>query len=320
VNYAGNDAIYMPIQDNGVNGYCPTSLCPNGFAGLPSAPVDQRVLTVNQVVSGGISSYNGLTASLQRRFSNGFQFQLGYTWSHALDEVSNGGFDPFNGGTDGSLLEPEDPYNIRKYGYGNADYDVRQEFTGNYVYEDVFRHLFHGGPNVVFGGWVLGGTINYRTGLPFTVTDSGTSGTLGGYGVGGPSYAWITAAGPTSCGQAATSSDCFGASQFGPSASALSFSGFSNQARNEFRGPGYFDTDLDVMKNFTLRESLKVGVGLQFFNLFNHPNFDQPVGNIAASNFGTIIHSVGPPTSILGAFLGGDASPRIIQLKMQLTF
>jgi hypothetical protein len=113
---------------------------------------------------------------------------------------------------------------------------------------------------------------------------------------------------------------CFSANQFAPSGSDLSFSGFSNQGRNEFTGPGYFDTDLSVTKFFTIHENAKLGLGMQFFNLFNHPNFDQPVGNIAASNFGTIIHSVGPPTSILGAFLGGDASPRIIQLKMQLTF
>jgi hypothetical protein len=318
VNYAGNDAIYMPIQDNGVNGYCPPSACPNGFAGLPAAPTDQRVNVVNQVLSTGISSYNGLVVGLQRRFSNGFQFQLGYTWSHALDEVSNGGFDPYSDDTVVSPLNPEDPFNIRKYNYGNADYDVRSQFTGNYVYEDVFRHLFHRGPNAVFGGWVIGGTIDYRSGLPFTVVDTGTS--LGGFGLGGPVYAWITGSGPTSCGQSATTTSCFGASQFAPSASALAYSGFSNQGRNEFRGPGYFDTDLDVMKNFTIRENAKLAVGLQFFNLFNHPNFDMPVNNVASSEFGMILRTVNPATSILGAFLGGDASPRIIQLKMEFKF
>jgi hypothetical protein len=320
VNYAGNHGIYLPIQNNNVNAYCPPSTCPNGFAGLPSSPIDTRVSTVNQVQSNGVSSYSGLVANLQRSFANGFQFQFSYSWSHSLDDVSNGGFDPFSYDTNESLLNPEDPYNIRLYGYGNSDYDVRTQISANYVWEDALRHLFHRGPNVLFGGWVVGGTINFRTGLPFTVVDSNTSGTLDATGYGGPSYAWITGAGTSSCGKSATTQDCFPASEFAPSASDLSFSGFSNQGRNEFRSPGYFDTDMDLMKNFTIHESMKLGLGVQFFNLFNHPNFDQPLDNIASPLFGHILASVGPPTSILGAFLHGDASPRIIQVKLQFQF
>jgi hypothetical protein len=329
VNYAGNHGIYEPIQNEGLNAYCPPATCPNGFAGLPSAQPDPRFGLITQVQSTGVSSYNGLVAALTRSFSGGFQFQFGYTWSHALDEISNGGFQPFADLTDISSVVPENPYNIRQSDYGNADYDVRQEFTGNYVWENALRHLFHWGPNQVFGGWVIGGTINYRTGLPFTVLDGNTAGALAGYDLGAPGnnaassvYALITGAGPNSCGKAATAASCFGANQFTsmlqPDGTIVG--GFGNQGRNEFRGPGYFDTDLSVMKNFTIRENMQAGIGIEAFNLFNHPNFDQPVNNIAASNFGEIVHSVGPPTSILGAFLGADASPRIIELKVQFTF
>jgi hypothetical protein len=61
-------------------------------------------------------------------------------------------------------------------------------------------------------------------------------------------------------------------------------------------------------------------VGFQFFNLFNHPNFAAPVADISNGAFGTIQSQVSPPTSILGSFLGGDASPRLIQVKAQFTF
>jgi hypothetical protein len=62
-------------------------------------------------------------------------------------------------------------------------------------------------------------------------------------------------------------------------------------------------------------------LGFQFFNLFNHPNFSNPNGDIGnPSTFGAIVSEVNPPTSILGSFLGGDASPRLIQVKAQLTF
>jgi hypothetical protein len=87
-------------------------------------------------------------------------------------------------------------------------------------------------------------------------------------------------------------------------------------------GPHYFDTDLTVMKNFhiPINETSTFGVGLQFFNILNHPNFDQPDANVSSPTFGTIINTVSVPTSTLGSFLGGDASPRLIQIKGTLSF
>ena len=98
--------------------------------------------------------------------------------------------------------------------------------------------------------------------------------------------------------------------------------GFGLQRRNQLYGPRYFDTDLTVQKNFKLpiSEASTFGIGFQFFNLFNHPNFDQPVGDISDPQFGLIRNTVSVPTSIVGSFLGGDASPRLIQLKASVTF
>jgi hypothetical protein len=122
---------------------------------------------------------------------------------------------------------------------------------------------------------------------------------------------------PSSCSSSAVSTPCLTTALFSPTTTA-----FGAQRRNQFYGPKYFDTDLTVMKNFTIPhwERAKFGVGAQFFNLFNHPNFDQPVGDISNPNFGSIISTVNTPTSILGSFLGGDASPRLIQFKGTLTF
>ena len=77
--------------------------------------------------------------------------QINYTWSHALDEISNGGFNQFitgNGGVGrvGSLQNPININNIRQYNYGNADYDTRHYVSMNYVYE------FPKGPTLVTQG------------------------------------------------------------------------------------------------------------------------------------------------------------------------
>jgi hypothetical protein len=67
-------------------------------------------------------------------------------------------------------------------------------------------------------------------------------------------------------------------------------------------------------------EKAVLGIGFQFFNLLNHPNFGFPDPGLSSSVFGQIGYLEQPPTSILGSGFGGDAAPRMIQLKAQLQF
>jgi hypothetical protein len=94
------------------------------------------------------------------------------------------------------------------------------------------------------------------------------------------------------------------------------------QGRNRFRGPGYFNTDFAVMKNTKIPrwENATLGIGFQFFNLFNHPNFGLPDNWSSDPGFGQIFYLAQSPTSALGTGLGGDVAPRMIQLKVQLRF
>ncbi len=71
------------------------------------------------------------------------------------------------------------------------------------------------------------------------------------------------------------------------------------------------------MKNFRVPhwEGAELGVGAQAFNVLNHPNFDQPVGNLTDAQFGYSIRTAATPTSIFGSFLGADASPRVLQIR-----
>jgi hypothetical protein len=316
VNYVGNHGIHEAAQFNALNAYCPVSVCPFGFAGLPSAPPDPRFGTVNELRSGAVSNYNGLTFTAQHRFAHGLQLQANYTWSHALDEISNGGFLQFNYGTNASLLNPVSNSGLRQYNYGNADYDARHSFSASYVW------LVPKGPSEFLKGWQVSGVVFERTGLPFTVVDTATSQQLGGFNYGGGTYANFL--GGPMAGCSTPKQPCLQASQFSsPIALAQQGPGaFGAQRRNQFYGPGFFDTDMSLVKNTRLPgyERAQLGFGVQIYNLFNHPNFDQPVNDVSDSRFGQIVRTVSAPTSLLGSGLGGDASPRMVQLLARFSF
>jgi hypothetical protein len=286
------------------------------FHGLPSAAPDPRFGPVNWITSAGNSSYNGLTVSLRGHFSSA-QVQLNYTYSHAMDTVSNGGLLQFGFGTNMSPLNPQNPYNIQ-LNHGDADYDIRHYFTANYVWELPFKSLAHGrGPDALLKGWQVSGTLFNHTGLPYTPYDGTQTAALGAtnYGANTRLYANFSGGSVGAC--KGPYSPCLTTSQF-----SSATTGFGNVGRNTFRGPGYFDTDFSLLKytNIPHWEKGKLAVGMQAYNFFNHPNFDNPVANISDSRFGTVVRAVSPPTSMLGAFLGGDASPRMIQLTARLVF
>ena len=90
------------------------------------------------------------------------------------------------------------------------------------------------------------------------------------------------------------------------------------QGRNHFRGPGYFNTDFTIMKYTKLpsRENAVLGMGFQFFNFFNHPNFSLPDNGSSDQTFSQIQYLDAPPTGILG----GGAAFRMIQVKAQIRF
>jgi len=312
--------IHIPVENDGVNAYCPPSVCPNGFAGLPSAPPNAAFGTVNQYLSAGVANYNGITISLQRRLSAGMSFNLNYTFSKALDVTSNGGVQPFGPGglvTNPSILQPQDPNNI-KGNYGPADYDVRHYFSATLLVTDMFRHArFKRGPNRVFGGWTLSTNWFLRSGLPFTVIDGAATSALGGYNYapGAAIFATPTTNLPKSCLDA-VNTPSLSTAQLAPSQAVTgSLSGFGMMGRNSIYGPRFFDVDMALMKDVAITEHVTFSFGAQAYNLFNHPNFDQPMADISNPQFGTSISNVSPPTSILGSFVGAGASPRFLEIR-----
>jgi len=321
--YVGNHGSNEEITNQAENAYSPTP-----FANLPTTIPDGRFGVVSQQQNIANSNYSGLVLGVKHDFKGGLAFQASYTYSHGLDEISNNSVSPFGTNTFGryaDVINPQDASNLAKYNYGNADYDIRHNFSMNYVWNDGIRHLTAKGPNVLVKGWTFSGTIFRHSGLPFTVVDANATANLENtnYGPGGGTqsvFADVLGPRTNSCGASAatlTGAGCLDAANF-----ATPTDNWGQQRRNQFRGPGYFNTDFAVEKGFGIPkwETAQFSIGARFFNVFNHPNFAFPIMINGASGFGRIVQTVSSPTSIYGSGLGADASPRLIQLQAKFTF
>lgn len=327
VGYNGMHGNHMPVDDAGLNAYCTPgagSICPNGFAGLPTAAPNPALGVVQQYMNAGTASYNGLTVSAQRRLADGLTFTINYTWSHSLDDVSNGGIENefySANATNLSVTEPQNPFNIHG-NWASSDYDVRNYFSANLVLTNAFRNAgFKWGPNAVFGGWTLSTNWFARSGLPFSAVDGSAEGALLSNNFNGPVFASTTAyVNEASCGSPNT--PCLTQGQFSPTFNSTgNIAGFGNVGRNAFRGPAFWDVDLSLMKAIRIKERLHFTIGANAYNLFNHANFDNAFDDVSnGALFGNILSTVSVPTSILGSFLGAGGSPRFLEITARLAF
>jgi Carboxypeptidase regulatory-like domain/TonB-dependent Receptor Plug Domain len=315
-NYVGNrgyDELYLNAYQNAF-----------GFGSLPAAPADPRVGLVKFLNSGAVSNYNGLTVSVQQNSWHGLSGRFSYTFSHALDEVSNGGILPFSVIT--SVENQIDPNNLRA-NYASADYDARHQFTAGYIYQLPFKssnRLL----NTAIGGWQLSGTLFYRTGFPFSIIDGGTLGGLAGNNLSGtfntillqPQFAKRDFSDVSSC----VINSCFGIAGTGSTAPylfspATNFTG-ATVGRNAFRGPGFLGGDMSLRKDFRFTERVGFQIGLNAYNWFNHANYGTPYPNTNAPFFGQSVFMQTPPTSPYGAFAAAATDMRMAQLTAKVTF
>jgi hypothetical protein len=321
VNYVGNHGARISYSDAWPNAYDAFGIY-NGT--VQQAPLAGNYGVVTEYKSGAVSNYNGLTFSLKRQFSNWVSAHVNYTWSHNIDETSNGGL--FNYGFEGenSILGQISPTSLRTSNYGNSDYDIRHLVNADFVINPTFHKT--GALKWVVEGWQFSGKMFWHTGLPFTIIDGNLGGTIVNGGDSIPATI-IGNAQPNTCGGGNASYDGLGKPGCLSAAGVLDVNtvaslDYSTQRRNQYRAPHYFDMDLNLFKNFKLTERLNMAIGAQAFNAFNHPNFGIPNSDFFSGDptFGTITTMQGTPTSPYGNFLGFDSSPRVMQLSAKIVF
>lgn len=334
LTYVGNHGVHIPIYNQGLNardpGFCGVTgdqLCYGGV--LPATAPTSIFGAVSQYSSSGISNYNGITGSISQRARYGLSFQFSYTWSHAMDDVSNGGIGstPYNASQAfGSLTYQVNPICLRCNNYGNADYDVRNSFNGTYVWTIPYK-FSNSFANQVLGGWILSENFFWRSGLPYSIIDGNTS--ITNYGpantvaqINGPVETGNCVNGNSQCvvpaflADGVTLNPLYGS----PGLTGTALAGWPNQRRNQYHGPHFFDSDVTIGKNFKLTERFMFNFTTNFYNIFNHPNFTNPDLNLASGTFGKITTTAAPPTGPYGSFFTGLPSGRIIQFAGKITF
>ena len=325
LGYIGNHGVHIPVYNEGENAY-DTGGCGGPCYGgaLPSAPPSNAFGVVQQYQSAAVSNYNGVTTTFNQRMTYGFTVQASYTWSHTMDDVSNGGTTLFyNGNT--SLQYQVNPTCLRCNNYGNSDYNVSSSFNAAYVWNMPYK--FSGKfANAAFGGWILSQNFFARTGLPYTLLDGFDA--LGNYTPTYPPLQTTLLATNQTCSNGhsqcvpfqdptgATSSPAYNI----PGITGVALPGFPTQRRNTYRGPGFFDSDVTIGKNFKLTERFLFNFTTNFYNVFNHPNFSSPDNLAGDTTFGQITTTTAPPTGPYGSFFTGSPSGRIIQFAGRITF
>jgi hypothetical protein len=280
-------------------------------AGMASQFGDNTVWT-----NKGSSNYNAMLVTLHKNAGQGLTFDLNYTWSHSIDNVSApADFDADNSGF-GYICDVTRPRECR----GNSDFDVTNYFNGNFVYQLPFGRGRTFGANVPFwanealGGWTLSGIPTWHTGLAYNATSNA-------YVAGFANDAPATLVGsPARLNTRVHGGGGHALDAFANSPAALaSFTGPTGLdigSRNNLRGPGYFNLDLGLGKTFPIYgDRVKLKFRCDAFNALNHPNFSLPNVDITEASgvpFGTITSTVIPP--------GSDLSSRVLQGALRLEF
>ncbi|HYL85618.1 MAG TPA: TonB-dependent receptor [Candidatus Angelobacter sp.] len=337
VAYVGLKATHLQLVQN-IN----QPLVTGGFYGttrpFPTLPLSSPIIpsfcqppfplcslgNINQVNSGGNSNYNALWATITKHFSRGLQFNGSYTYSKSLD---------YNSLSTGESLILQNAYNPRG-DYGLSEFDARHRFVLSGFYELPFKS------NRLVSGWQFGLIQQVQTGNPLNPALAVSLETVRPdllqhiTGTGRPSQYFSNAVlcehfNGTPSGSKPAIPDCAatpGAALAIPCTfnSTPGTPGSNNYplvpgschpgslGRDAIIGPGFLDTDFSVTKNTKINERFNLQFRSEMFDLFNHPNFGNPVLTATSSSFGRI-QATRFPTGDFG-------SARQVQFALKLVF
>jgi hypothetical protein len=297
------------------------------FDNGPFAPSGGAFFYVNQLETTASSGYNALQASLSFRGLHGWTSEINWTWSHSIDNASDGQDYVAN------ATQPENSYRA-DLERGPSNFDVRHRFVWTFSYDlpkftDRWTRLTQ--------GWQVNGIVTLRSGQPFHVNLFDDYNGTGEFFprpdlVGNPyagthtpdsflnlsAFAVPCRLDPTGDGSAGA---CLPGTQH-----------FGSLGRNALVGPDYRNFDFSIFKTTPITERVRLQLRAEFFNIFNHPNFASPlwpgfsadasfngIDPVTGRGIGFLPITVTPDVGLGNPFLGGGG-PRNIQLALRLLF
>jgi hypothetical protein len=275
----GEDTIYVvPGTGETFNGTRPYSV--TSGRGLAQGLLDFQSNTWEATEAN--STYNALQASVQKDVGN-FRFLGAYTWSKSIDN-SSGFYDQI------------DPYNP-SISRALSTFDMTHNFVLSYSYDLPLAKSAHGVQGKLLSGWTITGITRFTTGFPVTLGESDDASLCGCTGADVPNYNGqpIHFSNPRKTGQ------YFDPSPF--SSETLGIPGDSN--RRFFHGPGINNWDFSFHKSTPITEKVSLEFRAEYFNVFNHAQFNTVIGDVLASNFGQAT---------------GAGDPRIGQVALKFSF
>ena len=246
---------------------------------------------VTEIRDGARAWYNSLQLTLQKQIGSDWTFATNYTLSKSIDTSSFA--------QDGGVTEGPNPFN-RRSNKAVSDFDALHRFNASLLWRLPFFSKSSGITKALLGGWQYNNIVNVETGLPFSITDTRDQG-LTGIGTGVRADLIGDANLPGGRSKAERLLRYFNTAAFGLPVEGT----FGTSGRNILRGPGYFNVDASMIKEFAFGEQRSVQFRAEFFNLFNRANFGTPTNTLNSPNLGRILAA---------------SDPRILQFGLKLAF
>jgi hypothetical protein len=323
VNYVSTkgNKLYQRADLNPYGGWNTACLASNGASVSclnPRGKLSRGDITA--VTNGGLSSYNGLQASLNTRAvqvkGNSLMFTAAYTWSHMIDtgsEIFGPGVRVIPGDILSAITQsaagistieaatpfPQIPNNAGAE-RGNSSYDRRQRFVFSEIWVLPTPRNYTPAAKAILGGWNVNGVGTVQSGQPFSPLNgipTGTCADAGGDGqltndranIGNPSVPLnrvALLADPT-CRSTSKGYVDLNGNAILPSTAhfvQVPLGTYGNAGRNIMTGPGIIDFDFALFKQVHIRESKTLEFRWEVYNVFNHPNPGYLLGNVFSSN------------------------------------
>jgi Carboxypeptidase regulatory-like domain/TonB-dependent Receptor Plug Domain len=297
VSYNGNHSLRLPIladynqaNVNAVTATCNPPTITSGCLGVQARRPIPTYGPITWVDPAGNNHYDGLSARVEHRLSNGLYFLNSFTWGKAMGD-SEQALEYYAGYFEAN---PQNIHNLAAE-KGPSSFDVKLNNVTSIVYQVPFgRGRKYGASmnpflDAVVGGWELNSIIVAHTGTPLDViyaasTTNDNTGLSNDY----RGQAFLR---PNVTGSAASQSTSQMLNTFFAGytfTTPLATAPYGNVGRNSFRAPGFAQWDFAANKNFRIREGIALQFRSEFFDFLNHTNFGVPDTKTTDAAFGTI--------------------------------